>query len=119
MLMGMSEPKQTPSRPDDQATGTTADGGSVKGRLAGNLLLYTLARLAIVVVLTLIITFGGQLVIGQPVPLLVAALIAVIIAMPLSAYLLRGWNRTINADVATLDAKRRTRKEDLRRRMNG
>lgn len=106
------------------ATGAAASAGSAgaegspKKRLAGNLLLFTLARIAIVLVLVAIIEGIGYLVLGQPVPLLVAGLIAIILALPISTYALRGWSRRINEDIAAVDSGRRTKKEDLRRRMS-
>lgn len=95
-----------------------AESTSPKKRLAGNLLLFTLARIAIVLVLVAIIEGIGFLVLGQPVPLLVAGLIAIILALPISTFALRGWSRRINEDIAAVDSGRRTRKEDLRRRMS-
>ena len=76
------------------------------------------AVLLIVLVLVAIIEGIGYLVLGQPVPLLVAGLIAIILALPISTYLLRGWSRRINEDIAAVDSGRRTKKEDLRRRMS-
>ncbi|WP_333619435.1 DUF4229 domain-containing protein [Dietzia sp.] len=95
-----------------------AAGESPKGRLAGNLVLFTLARIAIVLVLIAIIEGIGYLVLGSPVPLLVAALIAIVLALPISMFVLRGWTRRINEDIATVDETRRTKKENLRKRMS-
>lgn len=100
------------------SAGSAGAEGSPKKRLAGNLLLFTLARIAIVLVLVAIIEGIGYLVLGQPVPLLVAGLIAIILALPISTYALRGWSRRINEDIAAVDSGRRTKKEDLRRRMS-
>ena len=120
----MSESKAAGKNPGDEngsarATGAqgAADTASPKKRLAGNLLLFTLARIVIVLVLVAIIEGIGYLVLGQPVPLLVAGLIAIILALPISAFALRGWSRRINDDIAAVDSGRRNKKEDLRRRM--
>lgn len=113
----MSE-STTPGPEKTNREAATSTGGSVKGRLATNLVLFTLARLAIVVMITAVIMGAGNLILGTPVPLLVAALFAIILTMPISAIVLRPWSGKINADIATLDANRRDRKEDLRRRMN-
>ncbi|HJE90571.1 MAG TPA: DUF4229 domain-containing protein [Dietzia timorensis] len=121
----MSESTAAGKNPGDKNAGKGATGagsaagdGSPKKRLAGNLLLFTLARIAIVLVLVAIMEGIGYLVLGQPVPLLVAGLIAIILALPISTYLLRGWSRRINEDIAAVDSGRRTKKEDLRRRMS-
>lgn len=129
----MSESKSSGKNPGDETSGTRASGagsasgataesatgaGSPKKRLAGNLVLFTLARIAIVLVLVALIEGIGYLVLGQPVPLLVAGLIAIILALPISTFALRGWSRRINEDIAAVDSGRRTKKQDLRRRMS-
>ena len=122
----MSESTSAGKNPGEKKAGTGASGASAadgsasspKKRLAGNLLLFTLARIAIVLVLVAIIEGIGYLVLGQPVPLLVAGLIAIILALPISTFALRGWSRRINEDIAAVDSGRRTKKEDLRRRMS-
>lgn len=127
----MSESTAAGKNPGEKKSGNGASGagagasaspgaaeGSPKKRLAGNLLLFTLARIAIVLVLVAIIEGIGYLVLGQPVPLLVAGLIAIILALPISTFALRGWSRRINEDIAAVDSGRRTKKEDLRRRMS-
>ncbi|MFI6868050.1 DUF4229 domain-containing protein [Nocardia sp. NPDC050406] len=88
------------------------------GRLARNLALYTLARLAMVVALTAIIIGAAKLV-SVDVPLIVAALFALLIAMPLSMTLLKGLRAKVNQDIAAVDAKRRKDKERLRSRLRG
>lgn len=117
----MSESTSAGKNHGEKNASTNAPGAgttSPKKRLAGNLLLFTLARIAIVLVLVAIIEGIGFLVLGQPVPLLVAGLIAIILALPISTFALRGWSRRINEDIAAVDSGRRTRKEDLRRRMS-
>lgn len=121
ILEGMSESTSAGKDNGEKNASTNAPGAestSPKKRLAGNLLLFTLARIAIVLVLVAIIEGIGFLVLGQPVPLLVAGLIAIILALPISTFALRGWSRRINEDIAAVDSGRRTRKEDLRRRMS-
>lgn len=91
---------------------------SPKGRLAGQLVLFTLARIVIVLVLVGIIEGLGYLVLGDPVPILPAALIAIVLALPISMFALRGWRARINENIASIDENRRNRKEELRRRMS-
>ncbi|NNH75419.1 DUF4229 domain-containing protein [Nocardia uniformis] len=87
-------------------------------RLARNLALYTLARLAMVVVLTAVI-IGVAGLVKVEVPLIVAALFALLIAMPLSMMLLKSLRTKVNQDIAVVDAKRRADKEQLRSRLRG
>lgn len=95
---------------------TRPDGAG--GRLARNLALYTLARLLMVVALTAVIVGVAKLV-QVDVPLIVAALFALLIAMPLSMTLLKGLRTKVNQDIAAVDAKRRKDKEALRSRLRG
>lgn len=86
-------------------------------RLARNMIFYTVVRLLLVVVLTVLITWVGNMIAG-PFPLLVGAIFAVIIALPLSMVLFARLRTQINSDIAEVDAGRRAKREDLRRRMN-
>ncbi|KAA0919989.1 DUF4229 domain-containing protein [Dietzia sp. ANT_WB102] len=78
---------------------------------------YTIVRLLLVVALTLLIIGVGNLA-GVQVPVLVAAIIAVLIALPLSMVLFSRMRAEINSDIAAVDAGRREKRDDLRRRMN-
>ena len=86
--------------------------------LAVNLGLYTLARLALVAVISVVI-LGIAALIDVQVPLVVAVLFALIIAMPLSLTLFKGLRGRVNADIAAVDAKRRQDKAQLRSRLRG
>ena len=86
-------------------------------RLARNMVFYTIVRLLMVVVLALLITWVGNMIVDQ-FPLLVGAIFAVIIALPLSMILFSKLRAQINSDIAEVDAGRREKREDLRRRMN-
>ncbi|WP_327110405.1 DUF4229 domain-containing protein [Nocardia sp. NBC_01730] len=87
-------------------------------RLARNLALYSLARLALVVVLTAVILLAARLV-SVDIPLLVAALFALIIAMPLSLTLFKRLRAKVNEDIALVDERRRRDKAQLRARLRG
>ncbi|MGN2635693.1 DUF4229 domain-containing protein [Nocardia takedensis] len=102
--------------PADSASGrqTSAPGR----RLAVNLALYTLARLVLVAVVTAIIVVGARLV-SVEVPLIVAVLFALIIAMPLSLTLFKKLRAKVNEDIAVVDEKRRKDKAQLRARLRG
>ena len=92
--------------------------GSPGRRLAGNLALYTLARLALVVVLAAVI-MGGAWLVGVQVPLIVAVLFAIVIAMPVSLALFKGLRGRVNADIAAVDERRRRDKAALQARLRG
>ncbi|WP_433198682.1 DUF4229 domain-containing protein [Nocardia sp. CA-107356] len=107
----MSEATPPKGDPGQQTAGTGA-------RLARNLALYTLARLGLVVVITAAIIGVARLV-SVDIPLVVAALFALIIAMPLSLTLFKKLRARVNEDIAIVDAKRRQDKAQLRARLRG
>ncbi|MEU7142537.1 DUF4229 domain-containing protein [Nocardia sp. NPDC046473] len=101
--------------PDGVPGQQTAGAGQ---RLARNLGLYTVARLALVVVITLLIVGLARLV-KVDIPLVVAALFALIIAMPLSLMLFKRLRVRVNEDIAVVDERRRHDKAQLRARLRG
>lgn len=106
------------SERDETSADTPEETGTTPGAsLARNMALYTLMRLLLVVAIALLIV-GLGLLVGVEIPILVAAIIAVIIAMPLSMILFTQMRATINSDIAEVDAGRREKREDLRRRMD-
>nr|WP_240959931.1 DUF4229 domain-containing protein [Rhodococcus sp. HNM0563] len=80
--------------------------------------LYSLARLALVVVLAVVILYVPQA-FGVEIPLLVAALFAVLIALPLSLVLFAPLRRRVNEGIASVDERRRTTRADLESRLRG
>lgn len=105
------------ANPSEDQT-TPRPGASPGRRLAGNLALYTLARLALVALLAVVIMVGAR-VVGVEVPLLVAVLFAIVIAMPLSLTLFKGLRVRVNSDIAAVDERRRRDKAQLRARLRG
>ncbi|MGI5222805.1 DUF4229 domain-containing protein [Nocardia sp. CA-290969] len=93
-------------------------GTSPGRRLARNLALYTLARLVLVVLLTVVI-LAGAAVVSVQIPLVVAILFAIVIAMPLSLTLFKGLRAQVNSDIAAVDERRRRDKAELRARLRG
>ncbi|MFI9638081.1 DUF4229 domain-containing protein [Nocardia sp. NPDC051929] len=87
-------------------------------RLARNLALYTVARLGLVVVLAALIVLAARLV-SVDIPIVVAALFALIIAMPLSLVLFKRLRANVNEDIALVDERRRRDKAELRARLRG
>ncbi|MCP2299016.1 Protein of unknown function (DUF4229) [Nocardia amikacinitolerans] len=103
------------TRPDGASSQPTARPGR---RLAVNLALYTLARLALVAAITALIWLAARL-ISVEIPIIVAALFALIIAMPLSLTLFKKLRAKVNEDIAVVDEKRRRDKAQLRARLRG
>ena len=80
--------------------------------LVGPLLAYTAARLAIVAVVAGLLAAAG-------VPLLLATLIGLIAALPLSMLLLRGLRARLDVAVAAVRQRRSAEREVLRARLRG
>jgi len=87
-------------------------------RLARDLALYTVARLALLALIAALIVGIGRLAMID-VPLLVALLFALVIALPLSYVLFRKLRVRVNEDIAAVDAKRRHDKARLRAQLRG
>ncbi len=88
------------------------------GTLVRDVVLYSVARLGLVVVLAVVILFGAKA-FGVDVPLIVAALFAVLIALPLSLVLFAKLRKRVNLDISAVDAKRRAEKADLHAKLRG
>lgn len=80
--------------------------------MARDLVLYTLARMGILVVTTGILTLFN-------VPLLVAAVVSVVLVMPLSIVLFAPLRRRVAAGMAQRTAHRRAQHEELRAQLRG
>ena len=80
--------------------------------LVGTLVAYTLARLGIVVAVAGLLVLAG-------VPLVLAILIGVVAALPLSMLLLRGLRKRMDAGVAAVQERRTAQREVLRARLRG
>lgn len=89
-----------------------------KGQLARDVAIYSIARLLLVVVIGAII-LGVAALVGVAVPLLVAAIFAVLIALPLSLLLFAKLRKRVNEGIAAFDAQRRADQADLRARLRG
>ncbi|MBB1035987.1 MAG: DUF4229 domain-containing protein [Dietzia sp.] len=106
------------SERDESAIPAQVTTGTRPGaRLARNMMFYTVLRLLMVVALTLVIIGIGRLA-GVDVPVLVAAILSVVVALPLSMILFTRLRAEINSDISAVDADRRAKREDLRRRMD-
>jgi hypothetical protein len=80
--------------------------------IARDLALYSAARLALVTVAALLLFVAG-------VPLLVSALLAVVLALPLSMLLLGSLRTRVNAGLAAVAGRRKAQRDQLRRQLHG
>jgi hypothetical protein len=80
--------------------------------LAATIALYALARLALLAVIAAVLVLAG-------VPVLVAVLVGLIVALPLSMVLFRGLRARLDAALAVAQERRSTEREALRSRLRG
>jgi hypothetical protein len=80
--------------------------------LARDVALYSAARLALVTVTALLLLLAG-------VPLLVSALLAVVLALPLSMVLLGSLRARVNAGLAVVAGRRKAERDRLRQQLHG
>lgn len=83
-----------------------------------DVLVYLVARLVLVAVLTAAIYGVGLLVVGD-VPVVVALLFAIVIALPLGIWLFRPLRERATASIALVDERRRQDREQLQARLRG
>lgn len=86
--------------------------------VAVSMVLYTGARLVLVVVIAAIIVGAGAL-FGVQIPVFVAAVFGVLIALPLGMFLFKSLRLRLNGQISALDADRRRRHEELQSRLRG
>jgi hypothetical protein len=96
-----------------------SNGQSSAGRAAATVLLYVVARLALVTALAAAIYGAGRLLGVRDFPLVVAALFALVIAMPLGIWLFGPLRRRATADLEVATERRRREREQLRARLRG
>lgn len=89
------------------------------GRMLADVLVYTAARLALVVALTAVIFFGARLFGVADFPLVVAMLFAIVIALPLGIWLFRPLRQRATAGIAAVDERRRRDRAELQSRLRG
>ena len=92
--------------------------GAARGRLALDVAVYTLARLVTVGALTAAIVVLARL-IGVEIPIVVAMLFAIVLAMPLGVWLLGPLRRRATSGIADADDRRRRDREQLQARLRG
>jgi len=104
--------------PGDNATGEQAR-GHPRTSTAGDVLLYAAARLVLVVALSGAIYGVARLLGITQFPVIVAALFALIIAMPLGIWLFAPLRRRATAGLAIAAERRRREREQLQARLRG
>jgi hypothetical protein len=80
--------------------------------LARDIVLYSVARLALVTVVALLLLLAG-------VPLLVSALLAMVLALPLSMVLLGRLRGRVNTGLAVVAGRRKAERDRLRQQLHG
>ena len=103
---------------DDGEAKDSGVGGST-GRMVGDVVIYTLARLVLVAALTAAIFFAARLIGVKEFPLVVAMLFAIVISLPLGIWLLAPLRRRATAGIAEVDERRRHDREQLQARLRG
>lgn len=98
---------------------TVTAGRAPLGRAVVDVVVYAAARLALVVVLSVVIYGLARLVGLSDFPLIVAALLALIIALPLGMWVFSPLRRRATASLAAAGERRRRDREQLRARLRG
>jgi hypothetical protein len=95
------------------------DGQGSAGRAVVNVLLYAVARLVLVVVLSAVIYAVARLLGVHEFPVVVAVLFALLIAMPLGIWLLGPLRRRATAGLDLATERRRRDRKQLQARLRG
>lgn len=85
---------------------------TARSTLARDITLYTLARLALVVMIALLLALAD-------VPAVVALLLALVVSLPLSLFLLRDLRLRVNSGLTEATERRRAERERLRAQLRG
>lgn len=96
----------------------TADRAGM-GRAILDIVVYTAARLALVIVLSAVIYGLGWVLGVRDFPVIVAALLGLIVAMPLGMWVFSPLRRRATASLALAGERRRRDREQLRARLRG
>lgn len=96
-----------------------SNGQSSAGRAAAGVLIYVVARLALVAALTAVIYGIGRASGVYEFPVVVAMLFALVIAMPLGIWLFGPLRRRATAGLEVATERRRRDREQLRARLRG
>ena len=105
--------------PKTDGAETNSEAGGTTGRMVADVVIYTLARLVMVAVLTAAIFFGARWIGITEFPLVIAMLFAIVISLPLGIWLLAPLRRRATAGIADVDERRRHDREQLQARLRG
>ena len=83
---------------------------SLRNRAWRDIILYGLARLLLFIVLMVVI-HGFVVLIHAPVPLMISALLALLIAFPLSMFVFKKLRLKVMGEIGEWDAQRKARKQ--------
>ena len=97
---------------------TPAELAAAKKRLARDVVVFSAARILLVVVLAALVV-GVSSALSAQVPLIVALLVALVVAFPLSIVLFKGLRARVNEGIVVVDARRRAEKDSLHARLSG
>ncbi|CAM3981764.1 DUF4229 domain-containing protein [Corynebacterium frankenforstense] len=116
----MTDQDPTPTEPTDdaRAVGAEESDEQIRSRARRALTRYGLARLGLFVALTVVIQVAAWL-IGAPVPLVMSALLALLVAFPLSMLIFPRMRVEATQAVAARHERRRQRKEWIREELAG
>ena len=89
------------------------------GRVILDVVVYTLARLALVAALTAGIYFGARLIGVPDIPIVVALLFAIVIALPVGIWALGPLRKRATGSIAAVDERRRRDRDRLQARLRG
>jgi hypothetical protein len=105
---------RTDEQTGEQATDrqTSQELPPVPPHVGRDLALYVLARLALIAVVAVVLGLVD-------VPLLISVAVGVVIGLPLSMVVLRGWHERVSAGLAARGAVRRAQREALRAELRG
>lgn len=98
---------------------TDSEAGGTTGRMIVDVVVYTVARLALVGVLTAAIFYAARWIGITEFPLVIAMLFAIVITLPLGIWLLAPLRRRATAGIAEVDERRRHDREQLQARLRG
>lgn len=101
---------------DKEAAGDNAAG---LARVIRDVVVYTLARLVLVVALTTGIYFAARLIGIHDFPLVISLLFGIVIALPLGIWLLAPLRRRATGSIAVVDERRRRDRDRLQARLRG
>lgn len=89
------------------------------GRAMMDVVLYTAARLVLVVGLTAVIYYAARIIGVHDFPIVVALLFGIVLALPLGIWVLGPLRKRATASIAVADERRRSDRERLQARLRG